>query len=291
MRGTILKKENKGFVVYCEGEQYFCLARGVIREIANLQAGDEVEFAKDGKIFVINKLMPRVNQLTRPYISNLTQLIIVIAPLPKPDFLLIDKLIIGCEINNIDPIIVVNKMDIAEIDFYDNVVAQYEHSVEHILKTSATEKQGIEALVALLANNLSAFCGQSAVGKTSLINAIFKNLNLKTDGLSRKINMGKNTTRHTEIYVFDNNTFIADTPGFNMLFHYDIGAENLRDYYYEFNNYAKNCAFKNCSHVNEEKASCGVKQAVDSGKVNKDRYERYAGLYKQMKKEEENKYK
>ena len=274
-----MKKTANTFDVWLENKVVNCMARGSIKQTSNLQAGDQVEVEHIGNDYVISKLLPRKNQLTRPYISNLDQLIIVLTSAPKADFSLVDKLLIGCQIYGITPILVVNKSDILPKGFYDDVLCQYGFAVQHILLVSSKTGEGVQELQTLLQNNLSAFAGQSAVGKTSLLNAIFPNLNQKTDGLSKRIQMGKNTTRDTQIFVYNQNTFIADTPGFSVLRYEEMNPTHLREYYPEFAPYAKYCLYSDCGHVKEPEKECGVLQAVRENKINRKRYERYVDLY------------
>lgn len=238
-----------------------------------------MEIEKINEEYVIEKMLPRKNCLIRPYISNLDQLVIVISTLPKPDFLLIDKLVISCAINNINPILVVNKSDIVDIEFYNKVKQEYKHVIKHILLTSTFTGEGIKELKKLLENNLTAFTGQSAVGKTSLINKIFPGFNLKTGELSKKLKIGKNTTRDTVIYPYNNNTLIADTPGFNMLHFNELDYKELKNFYPEFNEFSQNCRFSNCTHVKQEIKNCGIMQALEENKINKERFDRYLMLY------------
>lgn len=259
---------------------YECKARGNIKQNAKLQVGDLVFVELIEKDYVITKLQPRKNSLMRPYISNIDQLIIVISTLPKPDLLLVDKLLIGCQINHIEPVIVVNKSDLMDNSFFHSIKEQYTTGVTHILLTSAETKEGVAELKELLQGKLTAFCGQSAVGKSSLINAIFGNLNLKVGELSQKINIGKNTTRQTQIFVLNNNAFVADTPGFNMLDYYELEPSDLKNYYAELVNYNNLCYFNNCNHINE--TNCKVISDVNDGVINQQRYLRYVELYNKL---------
>ena len=279
----MLKKTGKSFDVLLPNQQVAnCFARGNIKTLANLQAGDHVELAANGNGYVVQKLLPRKNQLTRPYISNLDQLVIVVSHLPKPDLLLTDKLLIGCKYHGITPILVVNKADTLPPGFYDDILCQYGFAVEHILLTSAKTGQGVQELKELLSGKLTAFSGQSAVGKTSLINNFFPNLHLKTDGLSKRIQMGKNTTRDTQIFVAENGTLIADTPGFNMLHYEELDPNDLKNYYEEFQNFSHLCYYNNCNHMKENPTTCAVLQALGENKINQKRYERYVELFNSL---------
>lgn len=208
----------------------------------------------------------------------------VIAPKPQPDLYLIDKLYIYCLINNIEPILVINKSDLASSDFLDDIVNQYYFL--KIIIVSAKEKINIKALADYIKGSLCALCGQSAVGKSSILNALMPKLNLETQELSHKIDRGKHTTRVNEIFIEDQ-LMIADTPGFTSL-ELDIDYRDLSDYYPEFN-IDKKCRYLDCSHVKEGK-DCVIFALVENGSINKKRYERYVDLYNLLKEKWENKY-
>lgn len=227
----------------------------------------------------------RKNTLVRPPISNVDQIVVVIAPIPKPDFTLIDKLIINAKMLNIDVIIVVNKNDVENL--YKKVKNEYEKVVSKIISTSAKNNDGVNELKDMLKYKLSCFVGQSAVGKSTLLNAINPKINAETGGLSKKIERGKNTTRYSEIYVFDD-ILIADTPGFS-LFDLDIDFNDIKYYYPEFEKYT--CKYLNCNHFNENENECEVIKNVNLGNINKERYLRYKEIYKQVKEKWQNLYK
>lgn len=243
----------------------------------------ENEYSK-GK-FVITKVFPRKNIIPRPSVANLDALLILIAPQPKPDLLLVDKLIIYCYLNNIEPILIINKSDIASDDFIKDILIQYENISKLVI--SAKENIGISQVINAISGKFSALCGQSAVGKSSLINALFPDTFTKTQGLSEKISRGKHTTRVNEVYL-NENFLIADTPGFSSL-DLNIDYKDLHKYYLEFEDYIDNCKYIDCSHIKEGK-DCGVCQALNLGKINKDRYARYVELYKKLKENWEKKY-
>lgn len=258
-----------------------CFAKKTIQQLTNLQAGDHIEWEIAGKQAIITKLYPRKNALIRPYISNLEQLVIMLTSVPQPDLMLVDKLLIGCKIYGIEPMIVVNKSDVLQPGFYDDLLCQYGHAVKSILLTSAKTKEGLSGLKEKLQGKLTAFCGQSGVGKSSIISALF-GVDLKTDALSLKSSRGKNTTRETEIFVFEQNTLVADTPGFSMLHYDDFDPSHLKGYYDEFEPFARLCLYSNCNHVKESVKECGVKQAVLENKINTKRFERYQILYEKL---------
>ena len=288
MQGRVLKVMGANYLVY-ESEPYNCILSGLIKKNNKPLVGDVVEFSVndyDKDKNVITKILPRKNQLVRPYISNLDQLFIVLSKSPKPDYLLIDKLIIYAKINNITPIIVVNKSDILSEQEIAEIKEQF--PTYKILVVSAINKDVTE-LKQLLVNKISAFAGQSAVGKSSLINAISPNLNLQTNGLSSKIERGQHTTRHNEIYIMDNNIYIADTPGFSML-SLDLKPSELKDYYDDFKVFENDCRYVGCDHINSKAKDCGVVKAVEEGKICLSRFDRYCKIYSELKEKWERKY-
>ena len=254
--------------------------------MGRLLVGDNVELIKNdfSNDYVITKVLPRKNEILRPKVTNIDQLLIVVSKTPKPDFYLVDKLIINAYANNIDPIIVINKLDLFTREEIDDIVNQYKDVVDSIILNSAIESN-LSSLKDILKGKVSVFAGQSAVGKSSLINCIDNNINQSTNILSRKVERGKHTTRECTIFVLKDNIMIADTPGFSML-ELNIKYNELKDYYPEFSGY--NCKFYNCTHTSEN--GCGVKEDVNLKKINNDRYNRYLELFKQLKEKWEREY-
>lgn len=288
MQGRVLKVMGANYLVY-ESKPYNCILSGLIKKNNKPLVGDIVEFSVndyDKDKNVITKILPRKNQLVRPYISNLDQLFIVLSKSPKPDYLLIDKLIIYAKINNITPIIVINKSDILSEQEIAEIKGQF--PTYKIVVVSAINNDVTE-LKQLLVNKISAFAGQSAVGKSSLINAISPNLNLQTNGLSSKIERGQHTTRHNEIYIMDNNIYIADTPGFSML-SLDLKPSELKDYYDDFKVFEDDCRYVGCDHINSKAKDCGVVKAAEEGKICLSRFDRYCKIYSELKEKWERKY-
>lgn len=290
IKGFVVKNTGKSFNVLVNNEVVNCYARGKVQQqMSKVLAGDQVLLDKIGDGYVITEILKRKNQLIRPYISNLDQLVIIMASVPTPDYLLVDKLLIGCKIHGITPIIAINKSDINTKEFNQNIINEYSGAVKNIVLVSAVTGQGVEELEKLLSNKLSAFAGRSATGKTTLLNTI-TGMNRKTDGVSKKINAGKNTTRDTEIFVLKNNTLIADTPGFNMLNYEEFEPVHLREYYEDFEEYNFECKFLNCVHIKQNASNCAVTKAVQEGLINKNRYDRYSELYLKMKEGWESRY-
>ncbi|MEX1306902.1 MAG: ribosome small subunit-dependent GTPase A [Eubacteriales bacterium] len=281
IEGRILKGIGGFYYVYDKQKRvHECKARGRFRnENITPLPGDFVTFSpeKGESQGYIEEILPRKNQLVRPQVVNVDQVMIIVAVKdPKPDLLLIDKLIISAERVGILPILVINKSDLAsEVDI-ESIMAQYTPSYE-VLVTSAKKGEGLSEIKKRLRGNTTCFAGQSAVGKSSILNALFKELGLETGILSKKTARGKHTTRHAElIRPYRVNGMVVDTPGFSLLKNKGIEPATLSHYYPEMREYLGDCKFSSCLHTHEPK--CAVKQAVAEGKINEARYERYKQL-------------
>lgn len=242
--------------------------------------GDNVEIELKDGAYSICKIYDRTNELIRPKVANITQLVIVLASVPKPDFLLVDKLIIYAKIKKIKTCICVNKSDIASNDFYQTIKNEYDGEVDNIVLVSA-HNNDISALKDLLHGEISVLCGQSAVGKSSLINMLIPNLQLEVGDISKKIERGKNTTRVTILYGLNNDSFIIDSPGFSLLEIQNVSCSELKNYYNMFNSAC--CYFQDCSHTTESVSNCSIKRGLENNKINKNRYSRYLQIYAELK--------
>ena len=227
----------------------------------------------------IEKVLPRKNKLTRPYVTNIDAIVICIAIKPKPDFYLVDKLLINCLKQNITPILCVNKLDIMDDDFKKVVIENY-HDLAEIYFVSSYTKQGIDKLADRLKGLYVSMAGQSAVGKSSIINAIIGTNMLEVGELSRKVERGRHTTRSVEIYDLGNGIRLADTCGFSVLELTDFDPTELASYYTDFDDFRVCCKYRGCLHINEP--DCAVKKAVEEGNLSRDRYDRYLELYKDL---------
>ena len=249
--------------------------------------GDFVDFNLTAERYgVIEKVHKRKNSLIRPYVANIDKAIIVIASEPKPDMLLVDKIIINCYTQGIEPILCFNKIDLADKKFIDDFLDDY-NKVLKTISVSAVTEAGLQEIKEELKDNLVCFLGQSAVGKSSLLNALLKEKKVKVGNLSERIKRGKNTTRHIEIFEVLNGR-VVDTCGFSMLDCVDIKADELCYYYDEYVKASDNCKFSSCLHI--EEPNCHVKELVEKGLLSKNRYERYVTIYKELKEKERKKY-
>lgn len=292
MKGKILKGIG-GFyyVLGDDGTVYECKARGRFRKdgITPLP-GDNVHFSvdEDGYGF-IEEIDKRRNELVRPKVANVDMVAVVAsAGVPKIDVMLCDKLIISALKNNIEPIMVINKCDSVSEELTHKFIDEYKNVCKTIF-VSAKTKQGIDKLKEYMRDKCTCFAGQSAAGKSSLLNALFASLNLKTGGLSKKTDRGKHTTRHAELMLLnDFNGTAVDTPGFSFLDTDNTAPEDLASFYPDFSEYTGECRFVSCLHAGEP--DCSLKRAVAQGEVNENRYQRYLKLLRELQEKRQRQY-
>ena len=274
-KGIVIKQVGGLFTIKVDNEIISVPSRKNLKK-NGVMVGDIVETDRN----VILNVMKRKNRFIRPAVANIDQIIIVVANVPEPDFLLIDKMIIYADMNNVSTIICVNKSE-NSTDVLKRVKRDYGDVVEDIVTTSAINND-ISELLPLLKGKLSAFAGQSAVGKSTLLNVIMNKNIAKTGDLS-KIERGKNTTRETEIFSFDETTHIIDTPGFSMLDLINFSPVEVSKGYSEFYKMSENCKYRQCDHIYVEKKDCSVLTMLEFNKDKEERYERYKDLYNDTK--------
>lgn len=272
-----------------DGNTVECKARGKFRNdgISPI-VGDIVEFeVKDTGYALIKDILPRKNEFVRPVVANIDLLAIVIsARFPAPDWLLCDKLILQAKQNNAEPLIVLNKCDIADDDVLTAFRADYGKHFR-TFEVSATAGDGLDALKQALCKQVTCFAGQSAVGKSSLINALLPGLSLETGGLTRKTDRGRHTTRKAELWPAFGGA-ILDTPGFSLFDSVLIDQNELNTLYPEFGSLFDSCRFPSCMHISEP--GCAVKAALREGNISKGRYDRYTVLAKDLEHRRKHKY-
>lgn len=284
MTGILIKAISGFYYVKCGNALYECKARGNFRKTGiSPIVGDSVEFdLNDATHGVIKSVNPRKNLLSRPLVANIDKLFIVSAyATPRPDTFMIDRLTAQAIYNNIEPLIVFNKSDMGA---FDELYDIYEKSGFKTFVVSAKNNIGLDDLRREMCNCVCAFSGNSGVGKSSILNALFPDLNLKTGEVSEKLGRGRHTTRHTELFSADDNIFVVDTPGFssveisNNQYNFKM---SLAQCFSDFKNYTNCCKFTSCTHINEK--GCAVIAAVNDGKIQKTRHNSYVALMNELK--------
>lgn len=284
--GKIIKALSGFYYVLDKDKLIQCRGRGVFRKnkVTPL-VGDEVVFQAENDLEgYIMEVKARKNELVRPPIANVDQAILVFSAV-EPDFstVLLDRFLVLVEFNRIEPLICITKMDLTndkQKKMIKGYAEQYTAAGYKVILTSSETEAGIELLSPHVDNKISVFAGQSGVGKSSLLNVLRPDLELKTNDISSHLGRGKHTTRHVELIKIGNG-LIADTPGFSSLEFTNIETEELTYCFPEIQRASENCKFRGCLHVSEPK--CGVKQAVETGEIPDHRYEHYLDFLQEIK--------
>ncbi len=285
--GVVIKSVGGVFTVMTEnGQKFVCFAPKKLRyNDFDVVVGDKVKFdeLRQGK-GVVSSVLPRRNKLTRPEIANVDVCFLVLACEPQPDLYLCDKILINCFQEHIEPVIVVNKMDLST-ETLRQIKSDYD-SIAEIVGVSAFDPSSINALSKYLTNGkVACFAGQSAVGKTSLLNALLPDAKGETGGISQKSGRGVHTTRHISLYMVGDG-YLVDTCGFSLCELQGIRSDELRLYLDDFVNVAHGCKYTSCTHTVEP--DCAVRAAVEKGKLSKARYERYVEEFNELREAEKN---
>ena len=292
MQGVIIENiANLYKVENDKKEIYEAYARGKFKkdEITPV-VGDFVQFEvtdEENKKAVINEICERKIYIKRPKMANVTQLVLVVSSKdPKPDLLMLDKQLAFAEFLGVKSSIVLNKIDLDEEKEFKEIKEVYTEIGYKVIETQANKKD-IGELIEILKENINVLAGNSGVGKSSLINAIF-NKELTQEGeISSRNKRGKNTTTSTKLYEIEDNTYVADTPGFSTFSIEEIPSKDLAFYFKEFKNEIQNCEFVGCTHIKEE--NCGIKKAIKEGRISQNRYNRFCKIYEELKQKEERK--
>lgn len=264
---------------------YECKAKGAFRN-QNLKplVGDNVEIdiineeEKKGNIISIYE---RKNELLRPAVSNVDQAVVIFAAVkPSPNMNLLDRFLLFMEKEEVPTIICFNKCDLATTEQLEELRKIYKDSGCQLFFTSAKKELGLEELRQALKGKVSTVAGPSGVGKSSLINMLQDDVCMETGEISKKIERGKHTTRHSQLIPVQEDTYIMDTPGFSTLYLEGFEKEDLKNYYPEFDDYYSECRFMGCNHVSEP--DCAVKQAVEEGRISQSRYDNYKILFEEL---------
>lgn len=290
--GTVIRIHSNFYYVDFMNLSWECMLRNKLKkEGLEPKVGDKViidELNDENNTAVITKILPRHNELNKPNIANIDQVIIVMSTY-EPDFnpLLLDKFIILTESNNIEPVICINKSDKLDDELKRNIENLYIETGYQIVYTSAKENNGLDSLKETLSNKVSVLTGASGVGKSSLLNALDPELNLVTAEVSKNLGTGRHTTRHVSLQKVDfngKNAFIADTPGFSFIEFSELEPVDLAWQFKEFSKYIPDCAMSDCLHWTEP--GCRVKEFIDN---DNNRYQNYIYLLKELKEQEKEK--
>ena len=269
LKGIVLSNISDLYKVEADGKIIYCNARGKFKnnEISPV-AGDiiEIEPIREDEVkWVISKIDERKNYLKRPKIANLSQIVLVISmKLPKPDLELLDKQLVYAEYLGIKSIICLNKIDLVKQEDIEKIQKIYTEIGYTVILTNAKTGEGVEDLKEKLMNNITAFSGNSGVGKSTLINSLIGDATTAEGDVSYKNKRGKNTTTQVLLYKLANNSYIADTPGFSTFDINEIEKEDLAHYFIEFREYLGKCEYGDCRHKKE--INCAIKKAVEERK-------------------------
>lgn len=284
MNGRIIKALSSFYYIETSDGIVECKARGNFRKSGlSPLVGDLVEYdVLDNTHGVINSILPRKNVLKRPNVANIDKLFIVSSyATPMPNTFIIDKITAIARYNDIEPIIVFNKADLGNFEELSEI---YKKSGFKTYTVSAHSGLGMEELKNELKDSVSAFTGNSGVGKSSILNYLFGNNNIATGDVSEKLGRGRHTTRHIEAYKLSFSGFVFDTPGFSSIEYdnsdYDF-KENLASCFHDFGNKIYNCKFSSCTHTKE--IGCKVIEAVKNGQIAESRHNSYCEIFNDLK--------
>ncbi len=283
LNGTIIKGIGGFYYVEAAGKIYECKARGVFRKNKIIPVvGDSVQITvEDNNKNSIDIIHERRNSFNRPPIANIDNLVIVSSTCePKPNTLIIDRLIAVAIHKNVKPIVVFTKDDLQSASEYTDI---YRTTGISVFVVSNTTGEGVDSIKELLSGSISVFTGNSGVGKSSLLNCIAPEFSLETGEISQKLGRGRHTTRHVELFKVGDG-YIADTPGFSSLdFETNdiIKKGDLAGCFPEFSDYLGKCKFTSCTHINDK--GCKVVEAVNEGKIHTSRHSSYIALFNEVK--------
>ena len=283
MNDRIIKALSGFYYVQAEDGIVECRARGKFRkEGVSPLVGDFVTISRSGKSGTVEEILPRKNSFIRPAVANVDLLVLLAScAIPQTEPFLIDRVLAIAGQQGVEPLICVNKND---LEPGEGLAGIYRRAGFHVIVTSAETGEGIDELRAAISGKLSAFTGNSGVGKSSILNALCPELKLAVGEVSEKLGRGRHTTRHIELYCLGNGTFVADTPGFSSFDteRMDLVLKDQLQYAFsDFTPYLGKCQFQDCAHLKEP--GCAVRAALERGEIEPTRYESYKRLYEMAK--------
>lgn len=286
MKGKIVKGIAGFYYVWCEDDcLYECKAKGGFRkEGVKPLVGDNVVLHildEDKRLGNMEEILPRKNELIRPAVANVDQAMVVFAMAePMPNLNLLDRFLLMMEWQQVETIICFSKQDIVSAEDEKHFRNIYEKCANRVIMISNTENVGMDEVWKCLKGKTTVLAGPSGVGKSSLVNRLYPEAQSETGDISKKIGRGKHTTRHSELFCLEEQTFLFDTPGFSSLRPPEIEKEQLHHYFTEFFPYEGKCKYIGCSHIHEP--GCVVKEALKEGKLDKSRYQNYVQIYDEL---------
>ncbi len=265
----------------CDGEIFETRACGRFRKQHIVPiCGDNVVLSENNDSVV--EILPRKNEFIRPPVANIdTMLIVLAAKSPEPDYRMVDSLLVNVENRGIESVICINKTDLISDEKIEKMADIYKKAGYKTILTSTVKGQGKEELMRVLEGKITALSGNSGVGKSSILNFILGGETMETGDVSRKLERGRHTTRHVELFPIKNSGFILDTPGFGKMDLPKMTSGMLADFFKEFKEFDGKCRFGGCNHLSEP--DCAVKSAVEQNLIAKERYESYKYFYEQLK--------
>lgn len=289
IEGVIIKAV--GGIYYVDSPQLIesplkCAARGIFRlDGISPCAGDRVRVEREGTEAVITEIFERRNYLVRPPLANLDGIVFVCSSCePAPNRFILDKLIAIADSKGIEPMIVFTKIDIRELD---DIIQVYENIGIKCCCVNNLTHEGAQRVMEFITGRTTAFIGNSGVGKSSLLNTLFPQLELETAHISKKLGRGRHTTRQVELYKLAGG-YVADTPGFSTVDterYCRIPKQELDMSFREFGAFAEKCRFADCAHIREK--DCAVRAAAESGEIARSRYDSYLRMYEEASKHNE----
>ena len=286
MQGRIVKGIAGFYYVDTEDGIFECRAKGIFRnQKVKPLVGDLVELevlSQEEKEGSVISILPRKSELIRPAVANVDQALVIFAVnQPKPNFNLLDHFLVMMEYQKVKTVICFNKEDLSTREEMEELQQIYDGCDSQVLFVSAGQEKGMEAVREILRGKTTTVAGPSGVGKSTLINRLCPGASMETGEISRKIDRGKHTTRHSELFYVEEETYLMDTPGFSSLMLPEMEKEELQLYFPDFTPFEPYCRFQGCLHDREP--DCGVKDAVSEGKISKRRYQSYLEMLEELK--------
>lgn len=287
MQGKIVKGIAGFYYVDVVGSGvYECKAKGAFRKDGKKPlVGDNVEISvldEEEKTGTVIEVLPRKSRLIRPEVANVDQALVVFAiASPRPHFHLLDRFLVRMERENVPSILCFNKRDLVTEEEVAELEGIYGAAGYPLIFTSAKNETNIHKIQEVLQGKTTVLAGPSGVGKSSLVNRLVPHAQMETGEISRKIERGKHTTRHSQLFRLGEDSYLMDTPGFSSLSVVDFEKEELKGYFPEFSRWEGNCRFHSCDHIHEP--GCQIKQKVEEGQISAVRYRSYQEIYEELK--------